>query len=217
MSRQKVYYTINEIIPNLLTDGKEWMLESFEEYTGLYHKYTTGEVFSEAKYNPEKSKKLIPFVEQTPTSKSNSIYVTLKPDLKTKYNTFQPYVPVLTAEDRKQGFITRYFIKKINSIVITEIDQSTFDEFDSKKIDPNLYKTIEVKWIISGPIQTITEGTVVRQGVELQNKNVVKEAKLDMPEITNKLNNFLELYIGDTNVATSALNTAPKDINNLDN
>ena len=217
MSRQKVYYTINEIIPNLITTGEEWMFESFEEYKGLYHTYSTGEVFSEAKYDPNKSKKLIPYEIQTQISKTKGIYTALKPDLKTKYNTFQPYVPILTAEDRKQGFITRYFIKKINSIIITEINKKQFDDFDSKKIDPNLYNTLEVKWIISGPINTTRTGTIVNEGVEEQNKKIVISAKLTMPEIVNKLNNFLELYIGDTNVATSALDNAPKDINNLDN
>ena len=182
----------------------------------MYHKYTTGEVFTEAKYNPEKSKKLIPFIEQTPTSKINSVYTTLKPDLKTSYNSIKPYTPIISADNRKNGFITRYFIKKMNSTIITEIDEKQFGDFSSKKIDPNLYNTIEIKWIISGPTNTINNGSVQKLGVIDQNKKIITEAKLTMPDIVNKLNNFLELYIGSSNVSTSALNTAPKDINNLD-
>ena len=38
-----------------------------------------------------------------------------------------------------------------------------------------------------------------------------------MPGLSVRLKNYIELYIGDTLQGTVALNTAPKDINNLDN
>ena len=58
MSRQKAYYTIDEITNNLYTTGSEWMLQNFTEYKGLYHTYITGEVYTQAKWNPKTSKKL---------------------------------------------------------------------------------------------------------------------------------------------------------------
>ena len=38
-----------------------------------------------------------------------------------------------------------------------------------------------------------------------------------MPGLLIKLKNYIELYVGDTLNATTILNTAPIDINNLDN
>jgi len=216
MSRQKVYYTINEIIPNLTTIGQEWMLESLEEYKGSYHKYTTGEVYTEAKYNPNKSKKLIPYLKQTTVSKTISIYSSLKPNIKTKYDSIQSFTPKITTEILKQGFLTRYFIQQINSAIVTEISEDQFNDFQSKKIDPNLYATISLKWVIKGPINDVTQGSITTESVPSQNKKSVSAAQLTMPQISNILNNYLELYVGDNSVENAILETAPKDINNLD-
>ena len=62
MSRLKVYYPLNEITNNLNTTGSQWMLESLEEYKGLYHTYTTGEIYSGGKYDKNISKKLVSIV-----------------------------------------------------------------------------------------------------------------------------------------------------------
>ena len=61
MSRKKVRYTKDEITNNLYTTGQEWMTPDNEEYIGLYHRYSTGEVYTSAKWNPNKSIKLIKF------------------------------------------------------------------------------------------------------------------------------------------------------------
>ena len=215
MSRLKVYYPLNEITTNLSTNGEEWMLESLEEYKGLYHTYTTGEVYSGKQYDKNISKKLIPYKFQTPVSKTLSIYTKLKPDIKTDYNSISSYNPIITPNDINQGFITRYFLKKINSNTIIEINKDQNDNFESKKIDPNLYTNTTIKWIITGPINDEVTGNIVRKSVSSQNKKSVVNANLIMPGLLIKLKNYIELYVGDTLNATTILNTAPKDINNF--
>jgi hypothetical protein len=60
--RQKIYYSENQIVKNLHTKGLEFMLlRDFSEYAGFYHRYTTGEVFTEHEWNPLKSERLIRF------------------------------------------------------------------------------------------------------------------------------------------------------------
>ena len=60
--RMKIYYPDDQIIKNLITGGKEFMiLQDFSEYIGFYHRYSTGEVFTEHQWNPSKSKRLIRF------------------------------------------------------------------------------------------------------------------------------------------------------------
>ena len=61
MARQKKYYSHNEIENNLYTFGAEWMYESGVIYVGLYHKYSTGEVYTESVWNVQTSKKLIAY------------------------------------------------------------------------------------------------------------------------------------------------------------
>ena len=59
-SRRKLYYPDNQIEKNLYTKGKEWMtLEDWKEYIGPYHRYVTGEVFTEGDWNQFASKKLV--------------------------------------------------------------------------------------------------------------------------------------------------------------
>ena len=217
MSRLKVYYPLNEITTNLSTIGGEWMLESLKEYKGLYHTYTTGEVYSGKTYNVNTSKKLIPFKIQTPVSKAVITYTSLKPKIKTKYNSIITYNPIITTDDITKGFITRYFIKKINSNIITEINEDQKNDFESKKIDPNLFIICNIKWVITGPINDVKTGNIVRKSVASQNKKAVVSGNLIMPGLLSRLKNYIELYIGDTLTNTIALNTAPKDINNLDN
>jgi hypothetical protein len=217
MSRLKVYYPLNEITNNLNTTGSQWMLESLEEYKGLYHTYTTGEIYSGGKYDKNISKKLIPYKLQSPVEKTVGTYITLKPDLQTKYNSILPYIPIITSDAIKQGFITRYFLKKINSNTIIEIDKDQNADFISKKIDPNLYINTSIKWVITGPINEERTGEIVRESVSSQNKRAVLLANLTMHGIFNYLQNYIDLYSGDPIQGTSTLNNAPADINNLDN
>ena len=59
MSREKTYYSADEVLNNLYASDKQLMYTDGTMYIGLYHKYSTGEIYTEAKWNSNKSKKLI--------------------------------------------------------------------------------------------------------------------------------------------------------------
>ena len=61
MARLRLHYTPNQITKALYTTGSEWQTESGTEYIGLYHTYTTGEVYSESEWNSKTSIKLIEY------------------------------------------------------------------------------------------------------------------------------------------------------------
>ena len=79
--RDKIYYLNDEINAGLFTTGSEWMLEDLTEYKGSYHSYITGEVYTEASWNPITSKPLLKFKLNEPNTVE---YNTLKPNIKTQ-------------------------------------------------------------------------------------------------------------------------------------
>lgn len=173
MSRKKIYYPEFQITKGLKTDGTVWMLEDGTPYSGYYHKYTTGEVYTESEYDSTKSKKLLPL---------NNF--TINPEFKT-YNDFninnnqikllefkQPRYNkrIITDEEREQGWIERYFIKKRNDKNSKVIEVSK-DEFETLKkvntgLDGFLYKGISLKWKISG---------IINEVVEINKKSVISK------------------------------------------
>ena len=183
--RQKAYYTENEIETNLYTTGKQFMLTDRTEYIGLYHRYiVTNEVYTLASWSKSKSKKLIKFEELDPKVIS---YKTAKPKIKTKYKIPIVHNIVITPEDKKAGTITRYFLKKINSTKIIEIDQQQFKDFNNEKIDPNLYTVTSLLWHITGEISDIQNGRILTIGVRSKNKKVVNNTNKIMPGINKYL------------------------------
>lgn len=200
--RQKAYYTADETIYNLYTTGQEWMTEDMVEYKGLYHQYITGETYTESTWRPDKSVKLIKF--ELPNPKINT-YKNIK-TVSTKYNPIRSYYPTVTQTDIANKYIQRYFIKKINESAITEIDEQQFNDWTNKKIDPNLYTAIKLIWYISGPLNTETIQGIVVPSVNTLNSQRVISAERNMPGISKKLNNLLELY-SDSDFRI------PKDIN----
>lgn len=200
--RQKAYYTVSEITTNLYTAGKEWQLETGAEYVGLYHKYLTGEVYTQAMWNPSLSKKLVPYQQVTAETQANIIYKTLISPT-TDYKT--PVVKNVTPKPNTQ-YYDRFFIKKVNDLAILEIDETQYNDWKSKKIDPNLYVAVKLKWYISGNIDDVTTNGVVAQGVRTKNFLSVRSAEQSLPGITVKLNNLIQYYT-DTDFVV------PKDIN----
>ena len=200
--RKKAYYTSGEIINNLYTTGKEFQLPDGTEYVGLYHKYTTGEIYTDAKWSDKTSKKLVPYVELPAAKKT---YINLK-QIKTTYKTPVKSVVSITAEDRIRGFCYRYFIKKSNQFDIIEINESQYKDWSSKKIDPNLYTAVKITWYITGNIQDEKSGIAIKPGVISKNTAELKTAEQRLSGITAKLTNLTEYY-------TDADFVVPKDIN----
>ena len=209
MSRFKIYYPADEITNNLFTTGSEWMTEQSNEYIGEYHTYTTGEVYSEALYNPKLSVRLIPYISSDAANSTNIIYKTLKPDIQVTFQTPEITVISPTTNDYKLGFFRRYFLKKYNENLILEVDSKQFDLWKSSVIDRNLYNGVEMLWFISGPIEDTYEKQIKIVGVYSKNQKQLSLAAQKMPELATKLSNLIEFY-SDTDYLV------PKDINGLD-
>jgi hypothetical protein len=200
--RLKLYYTADEIVPDLYTSGKEWMTTDNVQYVGLYHRYTTGETYTDATWNSKSSVKLIPFRE--PDLDVNK-YQKIK-QLKLKYGTPSSRLVTPTAQQIQQGEMPRYFIKKINETQILEIDVVQYQAWLSKKIDQVLYTAVQITWYISGNVtDAYDNGTLIR-GVVTKNQLQLASVEPSIPGITNRLANLIEFY-SDTTY------NVPRDIN----
>jgi hypothetical protein len=209
MSRQKTYYTADETINNLFTKGKQWMTTDNIEYKGAYHRYLTGEIYTQSKWNAKISKKLIAYQAPTPNNPGATEYRRLKPKIKTKFKSVS-LIPVnLTKENISTGYITRYFIKKYDSNSIQEIEKKSYDDISSNISDKKLYSIIEIKWYISGPKQDKFTAGATDKGVVTKNTEQINLAKVKLPGISNILTDPLQYYT-DTDFIK------PTDINGLD-
>ena len=203
--RRRLHYTPNQITNNLYTTGSRWMLENETEYIGPYHTYTTGEVFTQTEWNAQTSKQLFPIVLENPATKQ---YKTLK-TIQTAFQSPIKVFPTITVSDRTAGFITRYFLKKYNQPELIEIDSTQYTEWQSNKIDRNLYIGTSFKWQITGPLTTETKNGATVLSVATQNIQTIQDAQSTMPELSALLQNPTQYY-------TDIDFVAPKDINGLD-
>ncbi len=203
MARQKLFYTKNQITENLYTSGSEYQSIDGTMYIGLYHTYTTGEVYTEARWNSSKSKKLEPFVI---ISEQSKIYKKNNPDINTKFESPEKYYPKITPADIQQQFIKRYFLYKINDRQVTEINLSQYNKWYSQKLDNNIYVTIELVWYIAGTAENIVSGNVITPGVIQRNQTTINRINRQYPGFRDTINNPLELYIDTTIIVPPAIN-----------
>jgi len=203
--RVKAYYSANEIISNLYTSGLEYMTSDNIEYIGLYHKYTTGEVYSESTWNEQKSIKLITYKNQHP----NVIAYNNISNINLDYNPFKTYNVVITKQDIVNGFINRYILKKINEFKFYEVNKKTYNEYQNARIDPSLYLAAEIIWEITGPLNTIQDDSVIINSVRSKNISAIARAEKKLPNLSTYLTDPLQYYSDNDNVT-------PVDINGLD-
>ena len=207
MARLKLYYPVDEITPNLFTQGKEFMTEDNVEYIGGYHRYITGEIYTESNWNVRKSKRLIKYVENV--TKQTFIYDTLKPNLTLEYIQPNAHSVTISKNDISIGYITRYFIKKINNESIIEINQTQYNAWLQDVIEKKMHIAISLTWYISGAIEDKTSGVVTIPGVVSKNQKQVSYANKTLPGVSNMLTNLIEYY-------TDNDYSVPVDINGLD-
>jgi hypothetical protein len=203
MSRKKVRYTKDEITNNLYTTGQEWMTTDNEDYIGLYHRYSTGEVYTNAKWNPRTS---IPLIKFRLLPKGNKSYKKINKDIVTLYNSLQPARIEITQKNINSGYIDRYFALNIVSNNIMEITSDQKKMIDNKKIDPNLYITTSLRWYITGNLESaIQNGVTIKSVPEKNNDEIITAAKT-IPRISTVLTKLTEYYSDTTYIV-------PKDIN----
>ena len=212
--RQKVYYSADELVTNLHTTGSQWMTENGVEYQGSYHEYITGEVYTQSTWKPTLSKKLVPILK--PQDKKNSVYRNLN-KIKTKYKSIQSYSPTITSEIIKQGFVNRYFIKKINEQLIVEIDKTQYKAWQTKKIDPILYTAVQLAWIITGNLENTNNGSVFIPSVATKNKKQINIAERQLKGLSSYLTNLTEFFVDTDLIVPTDINTPIDTTESSDN
>lgn len=206
ITRNKIYYPKSHIITNLHTAGSEWMLEDGTEYKGYYHKYIDGTVLTGAVFNKTESKKLIPFVNKA-TQPNNIIYDRIK-KVNKNFTVPQQRIAIPVMDDYEKGRITRYFIKRRNSMTyedIFEVDKIQFKLLKQNKngIDNNLYIGIEMDWKLTGPLNDIKEGFNTTYGVYDTNQRMVFLKDREFPGLKNFLTDYIEFSIHSKRVSDS--------------
>lgn len=202
MDRLKLRYSPDELILDQYTFGKEFMTDDMIEYVGLYHKYTTGEIYTRPNWDPSLSKPLVAYID---TSTTKYKYDALKFNTPEVRISVYAYQVIPTIEDYAIGYINRFFCKKRNELSIIEVNKQQYEDWESEQIDTVLYEMIQIKWWISGNIDDITNG-IIKYGVRTKNKLIVVDAETKMPGMISYLTNYTQFYT-DTDVFV------PKDIN----
>lgn len=203
MARKKLFYTKNQITENLYTAGTEYQLADGTPYVGLYHRYVTGEVYTEPVWNVKSSKLLQPIKIEPASVK---IYRENKKDIKTSFLTPTRYFPEITAADIQQKYITRYFLYKINDKQVIEIDAMQYQQLGSGKLDNNIYSGIRAVWYVAGDTNTVTNGNVTTPGVIQRNQTTINLINRRYPGFRDTVNNPLELYVDTTIIIPPAIN-----------
>lgn len=206
--RKKLYYPENQIQRNLFTKGKEWMtLDDWKEYTGFYHQYATGEVFTEKDWDPIRSKTLIRYKEK---SESYFKYLDLKHyaivggekkriiggggNQFYRYDAPRAVKRLPTEIEREDGVMTRHFVYKRNepTRVFFEVDEDQTSDFerDHAGINQYLYGLVDVPWKIEGPEYDVYKnGLMIIPGVVDTNLRIVDRFSEKFPILKKLLNN----------------------------
>jgi hypothetical protein len=206
--RKKTYYTADETTNNLFTQGKEWMTLDRIEYKGAYHKYLTGEVYTESTWNSKTSELLIAYESPTTDTKT-TLYRSLKPNITTLYDLPTSISANITANDINAGVIIRYFYKRYDNEKVFETSKKVYLDIQNDVIDKKLYVTATVDWFITGEKQDTTFRGAYVAGVVTKNSQQIKQVSKTLPGISDILTDPLQYYT-DTDFI------APVDINGLD-
>ena len=204
--RKKIYYPDSQIENGLFTKGKEWMtIDDWKEYVGYYHRYATGEVFTEREWNPLKCQKLVRYKDRNDTYFKYldlKKYVVIDEDKKeilganifSRYSAPRAVKRVPSSSEIKDTFMTRYFVIKLNepSRVCYEVAQSEVKTLKTKNTGVNqyLYDIIEVQWKIDGPeFDKYENGLLKYPGVVDTNLRIVERLSKKFPILSKILNN----------------------------
>ena len=124
----------------------------------------------------------------------------MKPNILTQYSKLNPislnlvyaeeFLPTPNDEDYEVGYITRYFVRRVNDPVIIEVNLVNHGSSANE-----LYEKVDLVWTISGPKNDVfAGGNIQLSGVEEKNTKSVKAASKFMPGIENKLINPSQFF-----------------------
>lgn len=214
--RNKLYYPDSQIEKNLYTQGKEWMiLDDWQEYRGYYHRYITGETFTQPEWNAKTSKKLVRY---RPRDEMYFKYIDTKNYIKSngekkeiigggvfnsnRYRAPRAVKRKTTDAELLKGVMDRYFIYKRNEPkrVMFEVSKQQTELYNANNagINQSLYGLLEFKWKLDGPQFDVYENDLlVQPGVFDTNKRIVLRHSQKFPRLAEIITDFFEYTVYD--------------------
>jgi hypothetical protein len=105
---------------------------------------------------------------------TNRIYSSLRGLTNNSQTRFLPrfYTPMLTQQEKDQGYLTRYFCKKGNEYKYIEISKEDFNKLQSRSNDIawDLYTPLSIKWLIKGNKEEVFKSNKGTVAFEEENK-----------------------------------------------
>lgn len=109
-----------------------------------------------------------------------------------KYITPANYKPIITEQDYERGYITRFFVGKINYFDVYETNNKEY-----KLANSIYYNKAKVDWKITGPEFNIFDGKILQTtGVVNYNILSINNAKAYISNIQLILNNPKQFWRG---------------------
>lgn len=158
------YYPDSKILSNQSTNGTEYSVNG-KPYIGKYYKTYDGKSFSGANPQTGPNQLLTPINKYSgfPTSNISinqdsddlatreKLDVRLVNRIKGKPTSFYPQP---NSDDYRRGYLIRYFTKKENDTLITEISEEDFNNIvnGTADYDVRIYQTTKILWKITGPL-----------------------------------------------------------------
>ncbi len=186
-----MYYPKNKIKTGFYTTGNELLVKSNGKiYNGYYFTTFDNKIFS-GKEPSNVSLELVKIISNDKTKPfHNSAYDISKNINNSKVNEIKSFKSIPTENDYLKGFMDRYFIKRVNGGVDT-IKEVSYEAYKDLLKNP-LYKTISIKWKLTGRINDVIENNITVPGIyDTNHRTLIQNSKI-IPEILNYLINLLE-------------------------
>ena len=205
-----MYYPKSKIIPDQYTNGDKLIYASSKLfYTGYYHILANNQIFT-GKNPTDGNPQLLIFpsqIDSRPQEIQDIPIITDEPEnytfgtsgldydlIRTKNNIQPPPTSLLepkyTSPSVQYPSFIRYFVKRTNNSVFTEIDKLTFDKIISKDKSYNwpMYVAFELPW---------TTGGASTNTINSINKGIVEmtELRLKLYGLSKYITNYTEFAI----------------------
>ena len=183
MARKQLYYSPGQIKKGLYTEGKEWMLLDGTEWVGSYHRYFTGETYTQPSYINGISLELTEYIDLSKIdNKVKFDYDALVEATPSDFFFVPYYTPSPAQGEYNAGYFIRYFVKQIKSGLISESSRTDF-----AKAQKEHYYTTKIRWKLVGPLNDGFE-----PGIIDTNRRQVLLAERDIEGISNYIIDYSE-------------------------
>ncbi len=163
------------------TDGSEFLsVVSKTPYVGLYH-YFLGQPY-------------MGIDEPLPTTKLVDIqfgveaidFKRLNPRFGQHLDRPTSFKPSLMEKDYRKSNLTRYFVKAMDTKIITEVTKASYKFYKKKDTKlKGLYAVVKLIWKLTGPLNDVvaSDGTILKTGIIETNQRTMDLHKAKFPEL----------------------------------